>query len=287
MTSLLVEPAARSVETRACLVDSHVGLVEDLQREGALHKTPEAHCDVFQVCLPYRGLFVWHVGAEEVVGDANQVVYVRRNEAYRMSAPLESGYAELIITPRIDMLAEVAHINGARFSDHPLFRLRTKHADPAMKATGLRFLHWARSASSKDQLERDEAVLTLLKHAFCTPSTNVRVTPASARLIRRAKEFLHRNLRERILLQDIARDVDASATYLTDLFSRVEGCALHEYLTRLRLSEALAELPHSSDLTALALELGFSSHSHFTYAFRRRFGCTPSQFRRLTKQERT
>jgi AraC-like DNA-binding protein len=33
-------------------------------------------------------------------------------------------------------------------------------------------------------------------------------------------------------------------------------------------------------LTMLALELGFSSHSHFTQAFHSEFGCAPSAFHR-------
>jgi AraC-like DNA-binding protein len=48
---------------------------------------------------------------------------------------------------------------------------------------------------------------------------------------------------------------------------------------QLRLSRALVELPHANDLTTLAFDLGFSSHSHFTVSFRRAFGCTPSEFR--------
>jgi AraC family transcriptional regulator len=59
----------------------------------------------------------------------------------------------------------------------------------------------------------------------------------------------------------------------------VEGAALHEYITQLRLARALAEIPHTDDLTTLALDVGFSSHSHFSAAFRRAFGMTPSQFR--------
>ncbi|MFA6441419.1 MAG: helix-turn-helix domain-containing protein, partial [Sterolibacterium sp.] len=35
----------------------------------------------------------------------------------------------------------------------------------------------------------------------------------------------------------------------------------------------------ADDLTALAIELGFSSHSHFAETFRREFGRTPSQVR--------
>ena len=54
----------------------------------------------------------------------------------------------------------------------------------------------------------------------------------------------------------------------------------------LRLGRALVELPNATDLTTLAFDLGFSSHSHFAAAFRRAFGCTPSHFRESTRSRR-
>jgi AraC-like DNA-binding protein len=36
----------------------------------------------------------------------------------------------------------------------------------------------------------------------------------------------------------------------------------------------------AEDITGLALDLGFSSHSHFTDVFRREFGSTPSEIRK-------
>lgn len=36
----------------------------------------------------------------------------------------------------------------------------------------------------------------------------------------------------------------------------------------------------SGDLTELALDLGYSSHSHFTVTFRRTFGISPSHYRK-------
>jgi AraC family transcriptional regulator len=87
---------------------------------------------------------------------------------------------------------------------------------------------------------------------------------------------------ERVLLSDVADAVGASPAYLTDVFRRCEGISLHRYVTQLRLARSLVELPHTADLTTLALELAFSSHSHFTFAFRRAFGCTPSEYRRRT-----
>ena len=58
---------------------------------------------------------------------------------------------------------------------------------------------------------------------------------------------------------------------------------VHRYLTLLRLRASLDRLAGGeNNLTALALELGFSSHSHFADAFRREFGRTPSDVRRNT-----
>src|SRR5438093_13458396 len=98
-------------------------------------------------------------------------------------------------------------------------------------------------------------------------------------MIRRTKEFLDARFTERLHLTEVADAVGASPAYLTDVFRRFEGISLHRYLTQLRLARALVELPHAEDITTLALDLGFSSHSHFTLAFRRAFRCTPSQFR--------
>jgi AraC family transcriptional regulator len=103
------------------------------------------------------------------------------------------------------------------------------------------------------------------------------------RLIARAKEFLDASFADPIRLADVAEAVGASPAYLTHAFSRIEGVPLHRYLTQLRLARALVELPDAPDITTLALRLGFSSHSHFTAAFRRAFGRTPSQFRRAAR----
>lgn len=268
-------------ESRTRLLQAPLGVVEDLRREGVRPgKGPESFCADFQICLPYRGVFVWHVGSDEVVGDANQVVFVRGGEAFCVSGRSPDGYAELIITPDVDALAEIAHTRGQPLFDHPLFRRRSWSAEPRVQSFRARFLHWSRAASHDADLEAEEWILALLRLVF--EQTGSRETPGTAntaRLIRRAKEFLEVNASRRILLADVARAVGASPAYLTDLFRRVEGVSLHQYLTRLRLARALDELRHAGDLTALALELGFSSHSHFSFVFRRTFGCTPSQFR--------
>ena len=71
-----------------------------------------------------------------------------------------------------------------------------------------------------------------------------------------------------------------SPFHLARVFQHRTGQPIHRYLTRLRLRASLERLSDgTSDLAALALALGFSSHSHFTDSFRREFGCKPSDVR--------
>jgi AraC family transcriptional regulator len=73
--------------------------------------------------------------------------------------------------------------------------------------------------------------------------------------------------------------VGASPVYLTQVFRDLEGVPLYRYPGQLRLAQALARIPDADDLGALALELGFASHSQFTARFRAAYGVTPAQLR--------
>jgi AraC family transcriptional regulator len=100
------------------------------------------------------------------------------------------------------------------------------------------------------------------------------------RLADRVKLVLMSDLGRRWTLAAIAAEVRGSPVYLTQVFQQVEGLPLYRYQLRLRLARALELIPRYDDLTALSLELGFSSHSHFSAAFREAYGRSPSDFRR-------
>ncbi len=272
--------------SRARLLDVSVGLVEDVR--GAARLSTEPTCGfspAFQVALPYRGMFVWHVGSDEVVGNANHVLFVTGGEGYRVSQPLAGGFAELIVTPHMSVLSEITWRSGTSPIAHPLFRRRTRRVTPDVQRFRTWLLHCTARPHPADPMAVDEAVLALLDSTLSDAAPGGPPGgPSTARLIRRTKAFLEAEMASPIRLADIGRAVGASPAYLTHLFRRVEGTSLHRYLTELRLSRSLVDLPHTDNLTALALDIGFSSHSHFTAAFRQAFGCTPSAFRESMRQ---
>jgi len=90
---------------------------------------------------------------------------------------------------------------------------------------------------------------------------------------------------ERVTLEGLASRLDVSPFRLCRAFRAATGTTLHRHLTDLRLVAALERLPEYRDrLTTLAFDLGFSSHSHFTHAFREYYGKAPATIARRLDQ---
>lgn len=286
--TLAASLSTAGIAARSRIRDLGVGWVEDLRRwYPSPDKEEERYSRDFKVAFPYRGIFVWHIGTADVVGDANQVLFVRPGEGFRVSGPSATRISgELIITPAVEVLAEIAGTRERDLFEHGLFSRRAVRATAGVQFACARFLHQGMTEATAESLDAQEKLLALMRAAIQPDLIPPRgISNAARHLVSRTKTVLSERFTERLRLPEIARSVGASPTYLTDLFTRSEGTSLHQYLTQLRLSRALVDLPHAHDLTALALDLGFSSHSHFTFAFRRLFGCTPSAFRESTRKQ--
>ena len=110
--------------------------------------------------------------------------------------------------------------------------------------------------------------------------------PAAAR-VDASREILASRLDQKITLAQVASAVGSSASHLARTFRAVMGITMGGYRLRLRLARACERLLVGDDnLTELALDLGFSSHSYFTAIFRRHLRATPSEVRRRRRPHR-
>lgn len=80
-------------------------------------------------------------------------------------------------------------------------------------------------------------------------------------------------------LEDLGRKIGCSHFYLSRIFSTQTGQTIPQYLRQLRMDKA-AELLRSGkfNVTEVALEVGYSSLSHFSQAFQETFGCCPGLY---------
>ena len=96
-------------------------------------------------------------------------------------------------------------------------------------------------------------------------------------LVESAKAVMLSRLFENSSVADLATDVDVSPYHLCRSFRAETGMTLHAYRRDIRLRTALGLTEsYRGSLSALALRAGFYSHSHFTTAFLRAFGVSPS-----------
>jgi len=108
----------------------------------------------------------------------------------------------------------------------------------------------------------------------------MRCTRDAAPLVQTAKALIAANLDRNIAVRHLCRTMNCSPWFLCRAFRRVTGQTITGYRHALRLRVAIERLrDQCPDLTDLALELGFSSHSHFTAVFRKHLGATPSEVR--------
>lgn len=117
------------------------------------------------------------------------------------------------------------------------------------------------------------------------PAVRRRAARSKRALVERTLRYVTAHAGKRVALAEIGRAVGASPAYLTQAFRAIVGVPLYRYEVNLRLARARDLVSGYDDLAALALDLGFSSHSHFTSAFRRAYGCTPADFRRRIRME--
>lgn len=244
------------------------------------HKSAAECADATHLAFPYRGVFMRHVGRDEAVGEANQMIFFNNGEEYSISHPAEGGDACLSFLIAEDILRELAPADQVVAGGRLRFHRQHRGIDPGTQAMAALLRHRLVRGLA-EPLETETIAFALVARALGDRTPNAREPRSGKRMIvDRAKRILASDPARRWTSQEIGSAVGVSPVYLTQLFQQVEGVPLYRYHRRLRLAQALDLLDRYDDLTALALDVGFSSHSHFTSAFTDTYGQSPSAFQR-------
>lgn len=245
--------------------------VEDLFLDPRV-PAPSGHSADHQIVLPYYGLFGWQVGRKKALLDANTVLFVGAGEDYSESRPVPAlGHSSAVLTPTSSVLDELGGRSLSAFNEV------SRPSSMSVRLLTHRLIR-VQGGGGLDRLAADELALEAMKQTL--NGSPRRTSSHAPRIVDLAKQILHARELRPVGLDEIAKQIGVSPVYLTQTFTRSEGVPLYRYQLRLRLSHALVELPSCHDITGLALDLGFSSHSHFTAAFKAAFGVTPSDVRR-------
>jgi AraC-like DNA-binding protein len=271
-------------------LDSHPLLITDtlavwdvLCSGTCRHKSAEECTGQTHLVFPYRGVYVRHVGRAATVAEPNQVIFFNEDEPYRVSHPIAGGDANLSVRIHPSALVELVpapYLGGDSRTVLNRSRLRIDARTQALIA----LLRHSLDRGVIETLEAETLTLTLVRRALGERTSHAAAsTLGRQKLVDRAKLVLSSDLGRRWTLAEIAAEVGGSPVYLTHVFQQVEGLPLYRYQLQLRLARALDLLGEYLDLTALALDLGFSSYSHFSSAFKQAYGQTPLEFQRSAR----
>ena len=246
------------------------------------------------IVLMRHGVFCKHFGRQSVTADVNHAIFFSKGSTVKVSHPADCGDRGTVFTLAPRVLRDIVRELDPRVDDHPdrPFPFVTgpcdasafwKHRELVQRiaAQDIQPLEplWADVTAlqlSADILEAAFRQAGLIRKPRRAATDREHADRAEA-----AKTFLASSLGRRVTLDDVAKAVHTSPFHFTRIFQQRVGVPVHRYLTQLRLRAALERLAEGEDdLTTLALDLGFSSHSHFADAFRKEFGRTPSEVRR-------
>lgn len=94
-----------------------------------------------------------------------------------------------------------------------------------------------------------------------------------------ARDYISENLNKRISILALAREIGINQTKLKTGFKQLFGTTIFDYAIDQKMKLAIALLEENRlSLTEISYKIGYSHPNHFSLAFKRRFGVSPSMF---------
>ena len=127
---------------------------------------------------------------------------------------------------------------------------------------------------------------TLLYYLNCQAPQSNNGIDAGKKLLK-AVDYIHANYRtEQIEIEKLSSMCNVSQTYFRRIFKEIHGISPLQYIINLRL-EFASHLLKSRLYTVLEVseKSGFGDSKYFCRLFKKRFGCTPAEFRNILPEK--
>jgi AraC-like DNA-binding protein len=131
---------------------------------------------------------------------------------------------------------------------------------------------WAELTKSEILARFKEEILTALLPAA---SSHARLSP----IVERTKHIIDERYAHPLTLERLAEAVGCSKHQLARTFRQALAMTMHEYLTRVRLRQALELVRDGEKIEAVSLLVGYRSKKNFYRHFKTHVGVTPVAYR--------
>src|SRR5882672_3754372 len=190
-------------------------------RGSCRHQSAEECASATELVFPYRGVYARHLGRDQAIAEANQVLFFNGGEGYRVSHPVPGGDACLSLAISEPLLRELAPLSFLGDNARLAFRPQRLRIDARAQALVAVLRHSLRQ-NIAGPLEAESLALTLAHRALGPRTTHAAgASLGRQRLVDRVKLVLASDPARRWTLAEIAAEVRGSPVYLTQVFQQV------------------------------------------------------------------
>src|SRR6267378_4584196 len=148
------------------LLKSPTVTIRDTYCQGSCRDRSAEECTTTtQLVFPYRGVYVRHVGHDQTVAEANQVLFFNATESYRVSHPVTGGDGSLTLVISEPQLREMAPRAFLRDGAALAFRRQRLRIDARAQALMALLRHSLRQ-NIAEPLEAESLALTLVQRVL-------------------------------------------------------------------------------------------------------------------------
>jgi AraC family transcriptional regulator len=241
------------------------------------------------ILLPLSGVRHVEGGGQAGLADASTILLLNADVKYRFTELQGSGEKGHVIVLRPDILFRILGPGTDLSRPFPALCVPVAPRNFLLKQLLMEYLERGRSYASADV---EALVLQFLTRSLARSDSWPRrsaaldaTTESHRDCVDKVRILLNEGISDPVRLKDLSDAVGVSPFHLCRIFKAHTGLSIHRYLNQIRLRAALERVAEPSiNLMNLALDLGFSSHSHFSFLFGREFGLSPTAFKKAVLQ---
>ena len=142
--------------------------------------------------------------------------------------------------------------------------------------------YFIQSSERLNSIERLYDLLSKIGYSFAEKVANSKAPVSTDGCIQKAIRYIQQNTNQHLTVGDVAAYVGFSRSYFSAYFKKTLGFSISAFILRCKLEEGKELLQYTNkSISTISTFLCFSSQSHFQTAFKKQFGMTPNECRRM------
>ena len=250
------------------------------------YRTQHLHGD-YELCFGLKGEGKFFSLNQEITLKKGQILFIDSHEAHSIVS-VEDPFIGLFIQVSDRFLSDYL----PEMSSH---RYKNLNLEGCLAPSELEHLFNQGIITALDYLKESQnyrmGALSYVSEILNAIFSNVPQTSLSgkeidnrkknAERLQRIIEYIDGHIQEKVSQKEIAEQEGITTTHLSHIFASGLGISFQDYINERRLELAIRMMRNSTKtIIEISYEAGFSDPKYMSKLFRKRFGCTPKQFKK-------